>query len=288
MSNDPSEGLPPSLARFGAFHDAYLGRILSDAAHFDRRLLEVARHFLGVFASAGRLCIRVKEGDLPTILDDDRIKEMVELGRGTTLGGPQVRKEVVAAQFDADVENLPPDQFPKYGYLGPDSAKADMVQCSDLAYHYGNVRFVLRRETMAARTTMSVGNGVNFGCFRFKVPTWLEHPAPTCFASLPHHVDAAPGGGEAAKSPSRPERAMTMFVAACLKGLLTKENFHQIGDVFEGMQGFEFFELHYHGHLVVSRDVERVDIGRWTDDSEAIFDAVKPRFDRLGIPCTLI
>ena len=38
--------LPPSLARFQAFHDTYLGRILADTAHFDRRLLEVVRHFL--------------------------------------------------------------------------------------------------------------------------------------------------------------------------------------------------------------------------------------------------
>lgn len=280
--------LPPSLARFQAFHDAYLGRILADTAHFDRRLLEVVRHFLRTFADAGKLCIRVRERDLSAILDDDRVKEMVELGHGTTNGGPTTRKEVIAAAFDADVENLAPDQFPKYGYLGPDSAMIDMVQCSDLGYHYGNVRLVLRRETMAARTTLSMGDGVNFGCFYFKVPTWLEHPEPTCFLSLPHHVDLMISREFVKKGPARPEMAMAMFAAACLKGMLTKENFHEIGDVFEGANGFEFFELHYHGHLVVSRDVERVDIFQWTDDTPEIFNSVKPRFERLGIPCNLV
>ena len=285
---DALGALPPSLARFQAFHDAYLGRILADTAHFDRRLLEVVRHFLKVFADAGKLCIRVRERDVSAILDDDRVKEMVELGHGTTNGGPAVRKDVVAAAFDADVANLAPDQFPKYGYLGPESAMMDMVQCSDLGFHYGNVRFVLRRETMAARTTLCMGNGVNFGCFYFKVPTWLDHPEPTCFLSLPHHVDLMKGGVPMGKGPAHPEQAMTMFAVACLKGMLTKENFHTIGDVFEGAHGFEFFELHYHGHLVVSRDVERVDICRWTDETPEIFKAVKPRFDRLGIPCNLV
>ena len=69
--------LPPSLARFQVFHDAYLGRILSDTAHFDRRLLEVVRHFLKEFVDAGKLCIRMRERDLSAILDDDRVKEMV-------------------------------------------------------------------------------------------------------------------------------------------------------------------------------------------------------------------
>ena len=286
---DALGALPPSLARFQAFHDAYLGRILADTAHFDRRLLEVVRHFLKVFADAGKLCIRVRERDVSAILDDDRVKEMVELGHGTTNGGPSVRKAVVAAAFDADVENLPADQFPKYGYLGPDSAMADMVECSDLGFHYGNVRFVLRHETMAARTTMSMGNGVNFGCFHFKVPTWLLNPEPTCFISLPHHVELMTKFTAAMKEgPSRPGQAMTMFAVACMRGMLTKDNFHTIGDVFEGAQGFEFFELHYHGHLIVSKDVERVDICRWTDDTSKIFAAVKPRFDRLGIPCNLI
>ena len=77
------------------------GRILADTAHFDRRLLEVVRHFLKVFADAGKPCIRVRERDLSAILDDDRVKEMVELGHGTTNGGPAVRKDVVAAAFES-------------------------------------------------------------------------------------------------------------------------------------------------------------------------------------------
>ena len=278
---------PASLVKFKAFHDAYLERIRAHRG-FPPELVEIVRLQLREICGAGTLCMRVKEADLASIVADGRIKEMVELGRGTTLGGPSVRKEAAHALFDLDPEKMPKNGYPKYGYLGPDSARKDFFGLAEMAYHYGTVRFVMKRSALAERTTVLVGNGINFGNCYFRVPCMLGDPDITCLGELVHHPEAFAATGLTRRERPEPAQCAMAFAVACAKGKLTKANFWQIEDTFEGTPGFEFFELHFHGDLVLSRDVERVEVWDWTDSSQAVFEAAKPAFERLGVPISFI
>ena len=278
---------PASLATFQAFHDAYLKRIEEHRA-FPPELIEFVRLQLGEFCRAGTLAMRVKETDLAAIVADDRIKEMVELGRGTTLGGPAVRIEAIHALFDLGRGALKKNEYPKYGYLAPESVRADFFGLPDMAYHYGTVRIVLKRAALAERTTMLVGNGVNFGNCYFRVPCPLTAPDITCLGELVHHAEGLAATGLDRRERSDPSFPAKAFAVGCAKGKVTKANFWRLEDIYEGMPGFEFFELHFHGELVLSRDVERIDIWDWTEDSRSIYEALKPAFERIRVPLALM
>ena len=232
--------------------------------------------------------MRVKETDLASIVADDRIKEMVELGSGTTLGGPEVRIKAARAMFDLYPELMPKTGYPKFGYLGPESARKDFFGLAEMAYHYGTVRLVLKRSEMAHRTTMMIGNGINFGNCYFRVPCLLEEPDITCLGELLHHPEDFAATGLLRRERDEPAYPAMAFAVACAKGKLDKANFWRMEDVFDGTPGFEFFELHYHGELVLSRDVERVEIWNWTDASEGIHEAVKPTLERMNVPLVFV
>ena len=272
-----------SLARLEAFHAAYLRRIVA-RPDFPPELVDFVKKALRRFCKAGKFCLRVKQADVPSIVNDDRIKQMVELGHGTTIGGPEIRKEAVCSLFDLDEKTLSPSDYPKYGYLGPESVRADFFGLPDMAYHYGTVRFTLKRETMLERTTMLIGNGVNFGNCYFRVPCMMADPDITCLGELIHHGERLAAVGLHRSERSDPSLPAKAFAVACAKGKLDMNNFWRMEDVFEGMPGFEFFELHFHGEVLVSRDVERVDFWDWDDQSKEVFESVKPRFEALGVP----
>ena len=76
----------PSLLRFASFHDSCARRIESDPVRFNPQLLEFAAARLRELIGSSDLAMRIRSWDLEKIVMDDRIKQMMELGRGTTMG----------------------------------------------------------------------------------------------------------------------------------------------------------------------------------------------------------
>ena len=265
----------PSLARFARFHDSCVSRMKADSARFDPVLLEFAAARLRELVASADLAMRIRQWDLEKIVADDRFKQMMELGRGTTLGGPAARREVVRNLFDADVERMEPRDYPKYGYLGCPDKRADFFGNPDFAHHYGSVIVTFRREQVLPRATLVFGNSVNFRAFRHKVPTWLGAPDPVCLAALAHH------GAEEISPNADPALMIKAFAVLCAAGKLTARTLSSMEDLFQGRPGCEFFELHYHGELVFSRDVESIDLMPWGEEPPA--EALLERIRAMGI-----
>lgn len=249
----------PSLARFGRFHDACVGRMTADPVRFNPRLIEFATARLRELCASADLSMRIRSRDLEKIVEDDRFKQMVELGHGATLGGPSARQQVVETLFDVQPGSLAPQDYPKYGYLGSPDKRSDFFGNLDLAHHYGSVIVTFRRERVLPRTTLVFGDSVNFRSFLYKVPTWLSAPHPVCLATLPHH------GAEELPAHADPSGAIKVFAVLCAAGKLTVQSLSMLGELFGGRHGCEFFELHYHGELVFSRDVKSIDVMPWDD-----------------------
>ena len=271
----------PSLSRFASFHDSCVRRIESDPVRFNPQLLEFAAARLGELIASSDLAMRIRSWDLEKIVMDDRIKQMMELGRGTTMGGPEARRTVVEALFDADVDALAPRDYPKYGYLGCPDKRADFFGNPDFTHHYGSVIVTLKRENLLPRTTIVFGNSVNFGAFRYKVPTWLSAPHPVCLAGLPHH------GAEDIPQSADPALMIKAFAILCASGKLSTRTLPTMGELFEGRPGCEFFELQYHGELVFSRDVQSVDLMPWGEEPPdmELLDRIRAMGVAVRMPC---
>ena len=271
----------PSLSRFARFHDSCVRRIESDPVRFNPQLLEFAAARLRELIGSSDLAMRVRSWDLEKIVKDDRIKQMMELGRGTTLGGPEARRTVVEALFDADVNSLGPRDYPKYGYLGCPDKRADFFGNPDFTHHYGSVIVTLKRENLLSRTTIVFGNSVNFGAFRYKVPTWLSAPHPVCLAGLSHH------GAEDIPPSADPALMIKAFAILCASGKLSARTLPTMDELFEGRPGCEFFELQYHGELVFSRDVQSIDLMPWGEEppDEGLLDRIRAMGVAVRMPC---
>lgn len=272
----------PSLARFARFHDSCVRRMKADPERFDPMLLEFAAARLRELVGSADLAMRVRQWDLEKIVADDRFKQMMELGRGTTLGGPDARREVIRSLFDANVEALQPQDYPKYGYLGCPDKRADFFGNPDFTHHYGSVIVTFRRERVLPRTTLVFGNSVNFGAFRFKVPTWLSAPEPVCLAALAHH------GADEIPPNMDPALMIKAFAILSASGKLTARTLPSMDALFQERPGCDFFELHYHGELVFSRDVESIDLMPWGEEKpdEGLLDRIRAMGIVVRTPCS--
>ena len=278
---------PRSLARFDAFRHDYFTR-LQHHPSCQPEFLYYARQQLQRIVDAGALCLRVPERSLEDILKSGRIKEVVECGGGTTMGGAETRKEVVKALFNAETEKMAPREFPKFGYLGPVKARQDFFGNPDMAYQYGNVRFVLKRDTVAANTTLTVGDSVNFGACYYMVPTRITDILPTCFIGLPNRDDIREGIKALHRQTADPLLRLKVFCSLCFDRKLTPENFVQFAEIAQDMPGMEFFELQYHGELSLDQDVEAIEIMDWTDDTPEICRKLQPLAKKHNLELKLV
>lgn len=272
VGNGKSEGAGiPSLVRFTGFHDSCVRRMQADPGRFDPLVIEFAAARLRELTASADLTMRIKSWDLEKIVRDDRLKQMMELGHGTTIGGPPARKAAVEALFDVETGTLGPCDYPKYGYLGCPDKTADFFGNPDLSHHYGSVIVTFRRQNVSSRTTLVFGNSVNFGAFRYKVPTWLDAPHPVCLAALAHH------GAKEIPPEVDSAQMIKAFAILCASGKLTPRTLPAMEDLWGGRPGCEFFELHYHGELVFSRDVQSIDLMPWGEDlpDEKLLDRIR-------------
>ena len=267
---------PKSLSRFDAFQKEYFTRLGSHPSCRPEFLFYAAQQ-LQKFIAAGALCLRVPERKLEDILKSGRIKEVVECGGGgTTMGGVETRREVVKALFNAEVDKMEPREFPKFGYLGPAKARQDFFGNPDMAYQYGNVRFVLRRDAVAKNTTLTVGDSVNFGACYYMVPTRIDDILPTCFLGLANREGIPAGIRSLRRETDDPTLRLKIFCSLCYSKKLTPENFANLAEIAEGMPGMEFFELQFHGELSLDRDVEAIEVMDWTDETPELCRRLQP------------
>lgn len=266
---------PKSLQSLTAYQTSYQAQLkVLPYYHIVRPIVE---EFLKQIISYGAFYIRVKIDDLDAILQSKRLKSMMETGNGATLGGKETRAEVTKQLFGCDVKKLLLSEYPKYGFLSQPNAVRDLVVNAGMWMQYGDVSIQLKKERMVHRTTLCVGNSVNFGRYQTLIPTRVDDVKATCICGLPHD------GNPNIQLPD-PLMFYGVFANWVVKGKLTIENFPAIDDLVEDIPSvFEFFELQYHGEIDITKDVERIDIIPTSEEEKMKMLAFKEKFAEIGV-----
>ena len=211
------------------------------------------------------------------VVADDIIKNGVEVGKSTTLGGIEARKEVITNIFGVDCSKYSPSDFPKYGFLSAPDNFGDRIDSLDLFYHYGEVKLNFKKANLMHRTTMTVGSSCDFDESLMKSPTFVDDPKYICIKGMPNHQKAFKLGCF---------NGVGFFCHLIDDGHLSPNAPNHIADAAEGYIGFENFELQFHGPLRLSADVESIEYLAMADHTEAIMQKLKAtKLDALGIPC---
>ncbi len=262
-----------SLEKFKQQHDAYYQRIIDSIPQ--KGIVSVIEGFLEKIINVGDLCIRVPIERLEKIVNDNCLKTQVELKEGRTFGGATTRKEVAKTLFGCDLEKMSDSDFPKSGYLGPQEKRLDFVVNNSLNYQYGEVILTLKKENLKPRTTMTVGDSVNFNIAQWFSPTLIEKPRMVCIA----------GVNRDDKMPIAPQNfRWYLFFAYAISGkVITPENFYRLAEIFDYQNGFEFFELQFHGDILFDRDIQQVDILKSTLDEIQNGTELCTRIENMGI-----
>lgn len=269
------DALPASLEHFAAHQEQYYER-LQEFKGFPL-LSRPIEGFLERIVACGHFCMRRHARSLRGILESGRIKNMMEVGSGATLGGEDVRKKTVRALFGADVEHLRPEDYPKYGYLTGMAPDKDVIFNSEMYWHFGDVLVTFKKDRVFHRTTLTVGDSVNFGrCFTM-VPTMVDRVRATCLSGLEHD-------GKALSKIPNPVAAYMYFTSLILKKRITEKNFTDLEEIASDAPPiFEFFELQFHGELTLE-DIERIDVQPDNEEEEKICAELKPLYEARGVP----
>ncbi len=266
---------PKSLQSFTAYQASYQAQLKRlPYYHIVRPIVE---EFLKQIISYGAFYIRVKIDDLDAILQSKRLKNMMETGKGATLGGKETRAEVTEQLFGCNVKNLLPSEFPKYGFLSQPNAVRDVVVNAGMWMQYGDVSIQLKKERMMHRTTLCVGDSVNFGRYQTLIPTKVDDVKATCICGLPHD-------GKPNMQMPDPLVFYGVFANWVVKKKLTIDNFPSIDDLADDVPSvFEFFELQYHGEIDITKDVERIDVIPSSEEEKMKMLAFKEKFAAVGV-----
>lgn len=208
---------------------------------------------------------------------------MMETGKGTTGGGMDTRRETVKALFGCDTDKLTPEEYPKFGYLSQADCKRDLLVNAEMCYQYGSVAFKLKKERMMHRTTLCVGDSVNYArCYNL-IPTPVTRLRATCLHGLPHT-----DGHQSFLSLPEPLMCYIYMAGRILEKRLTTDNFPMIDRLIgDDMPCFEFFELQYHGIIDITTDIERVDCMPCYDDDKSALLQAQTEFNKLGVEFNL-
>lgn len=268
--------IPKSLLHFDRHQHAYYGR-LQQLPYF-QRIAPLVEQFLTQIIREGAFYIRVHLRDLPAILESGRLKSCMETHHGATNGGEEVRREVTEVLFGCRAEELLPHEYPKYGFLSQPDPVKDLYINGGMWCQYGDVSIQLRKERLFHRTTLTVGNSVNFDRCYTMVPTRVDSVKATCVCGLQH------SGGKALMAPPDPVMCYLLLASWIIDKKLTLENF----PVLERIAGdappvFDFFELQYHGSLRLDRDVERIDVRPTDNEERQMLEALLPKAEAAGV-----
>lgn len=268
--------VPKSLARFDKHQLSYYRR-LQELPYFSK-VAPLIERFLTQIISEGAFYIRVHQRDLPAILESGMLKSCMETHHGATGGGEDTRKLVTEALFGCHADDLQPNEFPKYGFLSQADAVKDLYVNGSMWCQYGDVSIQLKKERLIHRTTLTVGDSVNFGRCYTMIPTRVDCVKATCVCGMEHD-------GKALMSPPDPVMCYLMLASWILEKKLTPTNF----PILERIAGdappvFDFFELQYHGSLRIDKDVERIDVNPSDQEERDALEALLPKAKAVGVP----
>lgn len=271
-----NDNIPKSLRNLAEYQEAYRQRLL-DLPYY-KMIAPIIETFLRQIIDRGAFYLRVHTSALKPILESGKIKSLTETGKGATEGGVETRKEVTEALFGCKASKLLPSEFPKYGFLSQPDAKLDLIVNGGMWAQYGDVSIQLKKERLFHRTTLCVGNSVNFGRCYLLIPTKVDNVKATCLCGLQHD-------GKPLIPIQDPIYCYAMMTEWILKKKITTQNFPNIDQIAENVPPlFEFFELQYHGELDIKKDVERIDITPSSEEEKKELEELKPKFEAIGVP----
>ena len=266
---------PKSLRALAAHQSAYQ-ELLRQQPYY-KMVAPIVEGFLRQIINHGAFYLRVHVSSLEGILESTRIKSVMETGTGATNGGKDTRREVVEALFGCNANKLLPSEFPKYGFLSQPDAVKDLYINGGMWCQYGDVSIQLKKERLFHRTTLCVGDSVNFGRFYQLIPTRVDDVKATCICGLAHD-------GEPLMKMGDPVAAYAIFAQWILEKKLTVNNFPLIEEVARDVPPiFDFFELQYHGDLDITQDVERIDVAPSSPGEKEKLLELKEKFKELGV-----
>lgn len=109
------------------------------------------------------------------------------------------------------------------------------------------------------------------------IPTRVDNVKATCVCGLQHD-------GKALMAPPEPILCYYLLASWILDGKLTTTNFPMIEKIDkEAPPVFEFFELQYHGPLLLAQDVERIDVQTSDDAERRMLEALRPKAEAMGV-----
>lgn len=271
-----TDPIPQSLKNLESHQAAYLRR-LQQMPYFSM-MQPVVERFLQLIISQGAFYLRVHQSSLESILESGCIRSLAETGSGTTTGGVDVRRKAVEALFGCKTFKMHADEYPKYGFLSQPDAHRDLWVNGGMWSQYGDVSIQLKKERLLHRTTLTVGNSVNFGRCYTLVPTRVDWVLATCICGLPHD-------GTPMMTLQDPCMCYALFTTWILEHKLTVQNFPMIDDlVKDAPPVFEYFELQYHGPLSLAQDVERIDVIPSDEEEHRQLLSLQSRFEAIGVP----
>lgn len=266
---------PKSLKALPSYQYAYREQLRK--LPYYNMVAPVIEDFLQKIVEKGAFYTRTQVSALESILSSRRIKSVMETGTSSTNGGAQTRKEVTEALFGCRTSKLLPSEYPKYGFLSQPNAVRDLFVNAQMWSQYGDVSIQLNKECLMHRTTLCVGNSVNFGrCFTM-IPTRVDDIKATCLSGLAHN-------GEPLMPMSNPLLCYIIFASLVLEHKLTFDNFPELENVaVNAPPMFEFFELQFHGEIDITRDVERIDVIPSSPEERSLLEDFKQKFESIGV-----
>lgn len=272
---------PKSLQALAAHQAAYQERLLQQPYY--RMVQPIVEGFLRQIIDHGAFYLRVHISSLEGIHESRHIKSVMETGKGATNGGKETRREVTEALFGCNAKKLLPSEFPKFGFLSQPDAEKDLYVNGGMWCQYGDVSIQLKKDRLFHRTTLCVGDSVNFGrCYQL-IPTRVDDVKATCICGLQHD------GEPLMKMGNDPVAAYAIFAQWVLEKKLTLNNFPLIEEVAHDMPPiFDFFELQYHGDLDITKDVERIDVAPSSPEEKEKLMELKEKFKEIGVKMFLL
>jgi hypothetical protein len=224
--------------------------------------------------------LRIRPKILTKIINDNRIKSVFETGGGATVGGIETRKTSIKELFNSSIKNVALNELPKYGYLGTKSKLAEFTANADMVHHYGSVLITLKKENFINRTTLTIGDSINFGDFYYKIPTFVSEPKIVALKGKLIREENLKKGFVKQRTF---EFYLDYFYSLIANKKLVPTAPFKLMEFFEG-SGFEFFELQFHGEIVFDRDVERIDFFAQTSGEKEEIEKNQSKLDEKKIP----
>ena len=109
--------------------------------------------------------IRVSESVLPLIFESGDIKSQIETGTSNGMNDIDERKRISKVMFQHDGD-LADDEYEKYGYL-------DNGTHEDMAWWYGDLDIVLKKDNLMNRTTFTLGDSLDY---LTETPSFINNP----------------------------------------------------------------------------------------------------------------